>query len=203
MHCSSLCPRPSLAISAIISRSTNLQTIAIVTSIVQFGPTGSKSNFDTMSANNSLYSPPSSSSSSVANGLTGQGCAPPTSRRNSFDTVIAIANDRAAAATQDDVVPQASSSAASESSPSSTSCATRSRNSESFDVKSQTWTDSFEAVELQDQFWPTASRLAAMKPESSYVAWQSDAAAVALAFQKQAQTGKRSLWKEWAPYFGL
>jgi hypothetical protein len=117
--------------------------------------------------------------------------------------VIAIANDRAAAATQDDVVPQASSSAASESSSSSTSCATRSRNSESFDVKSQTWADSFEAVELQDQFWPTASRLAATRPESSYVAWQSDAAAVALAFRKQAQTGKRSLWKKWAPYFGL
>jgi hypothetical protein len=119
--------------------------------------------------------------------------------------VIAIANDRAAADSQGDVVPQTSSSAAGESSSSSTSsgsCAPRSRDSESFDVESQTWKDSFEDVELQDQFWPTAERLAAMRPELSVVSGL-DATATALAFQKQAQSGKRSLWKEWAPYFGL
>ena len=158
-----------------------------------------------MSANNSRDSSPASSSSSVANGLTGQGRALPTSRRNSFDMVIAIANERASADSQGDVTPQASSSVSSDSSSSSTSsesCAQRSRNSDSFDLESQSWRDSFEDVELQDQFWPTASRLAAMRP-ALYVVSGSDATATALAFQKQAQTGKRSLWKEWAPYFGL
>lgn len=119
--------------------------------------------------------------------------------------VIAIANDRAAAATQCDATTQTSSSAVSQSSSSSTSsesCAPRSRDSESFDVESQTWKDSFEEIELQDQFWPTAERLAAMRPEL-YVVSGSDATATALAFQKQAQSGKRSIWKEWAPYFGL
>lgn len=119
--------------------------------------------------------------------------------------VIAIANDRAAAANQSDVLPQASSSPTSETSSHKSAhgdCSSRDRTSESFDVESQTWKDSFEDIELQDQFWPTAERLAAMRPEL-YVVSGSDATATALAFQKQAQTGKRSLWKEWAPYFGL
>lgn len=158
-----------------------------------------------MSANNSLYTSPASSSSTVANAVTDQFGAPSTSRRNSFDMVIAIANSRAAADTESDVTAQASSSAVSGSSPQDSArkdCTSRNRKNKSFDVESQTWTDSFEEVELQDQCWPTASRLAALQTPVSAMG-DSDASAVVLAFQAQAQTGKRSLWKEWAPYFGL
>jgi hypothetical protein len=116
--------------------------------------------------------------------------------------VIAIANDRAAADSQGDVTPQASVGDSGSHNSARQDCTSRDRNSESFDVESQMWKDSFEEIELQDQFWPTAERLAAMRPEL-YVVSGLDAAATALAFQKQAQSGKRSLWKEWAPYFGL
>ena len=158
-----------------------------------------------MSAKNSLYTSSASSSSSVADGVAGQPAALPASRRNSFDMVIAIANSRAAAGTEGGVTAQASSSAVSDSSTQESSggdCTSRNRKNKSFDVESQTWTDSFEEVELQDQCWPTTSRLAALQAPVSPMR-DSDAHAVALAFQAQAQTGKRSLWKEWAPYFGL
>lgn len=148
-----------------------------------------------MSANNSLYTSPASSSSTVANAVTDQFGAPSTSRRNSFDMVIAIANSRAAADTESDVTAQASSSAVSGSSPQDSArkdCTSRNRKNKSFDVESQTWTDSFEEVELQDQCWPTASRLAALQTPVSAMG-DSDASAVVLAFQAQAQTGKRSL----------
>lgn len=119
--------------------------------------------------------------------------------------VIAIANSRAAAGTESDTNAQASSSAVSDPSPQNATggdLLSRNRKNKSFDVESQTWTDSFEEVELQDQFWPTPSQLAALQTPVSPIR-DSDASAVALAFQAQAQTGKRSLWKEWAPYFGL
>lgn len=157
-----------------------------------------------MSANNSLYASPASSSSSVSTGLTAQLRAPP-SRRNSFDMVIAIANDRAAANTQPGATAQASASAVSESSSSSPTreeCTSRNRKSKPFDVESQTGTVSFEDVEFQDQFWPTPSRLAALHAPVSTMR-DSDASAVALAFQAQASTGRRSVWKVWAPYFGF
>jgi hypothetical protein len=154
-----------------------------------------------MSANNSLHASSASASSSanVTNGVTGQPGALPAARRNSFDMVIAIANSRAAAGTDSDVTAPASSSVVSDSSPQNSppgDCTSRNRKNESFDVESQIWTGSFEEVELQDQCWPTFS--ATGSPLSD-----SDAHAVALAFQAQAQTGKRSIWKEWAPYFGL
>lgn len=160
-----------------------------------------------MSANNSLYASPASSSASDTIGDTGQPRALPASasRRNSFDMVIAIANSRAAAGTESDMTAQASSSAVSDPSPQNPApgdCAPRNRKNKSFDVESQTWTDSLEEVELQDQFWPTASRLAALQTPVSPMR-DSDPSAVALAFQAQAQSGKRSLGKEWAPYFGL
>lgn len=158
-----------------------------------------------MSANNSLCASPASSSSSVATGVTDQLHATPTSRRNSFDMVIAIANDRAAANTQSDITAQASVSAAGGSSSSSSTreeCTSCSQRSKPFDLGSQTWTGSFEDVEFQDQFWPTPSRLAALQTPVSTMG-ESDAGAVALAFQAQASSGKRSIWREWAPYFGL
>lgn len=188
-----------------LSSKQNLDTIAVVASIVRFGPTGLESNIDTMSANNSLYASPASSSSSVAIGVPGQLRAPTTSRRNSFDMVIIIANGRAAANTQSEATAQASASAASESTSSSSTrgeCTSRNRKSKPFDVESLIGTDSFEDVEFQDQFWPTPSRLAALQTPVSAMK-DSNASAVALAFQTQASSGKRSIWKEWAPYFGL
>ena len=154
-----------------------------------------------MSANNSLHASSASarSSASVTNGVTGQPGALPVARRNSFDMVIAIANSRAAAGTDSDVTAQALSSVVSESSPQNSpsgDSTSRNRNNKSFDAESQTCTGSFEEVELQDQCWPTFSTTGSPMSDS-------DACAVALAFQAQAQTGKRSIWKEWAPYFGL
>jgi len=181
-----------------------LETTAVVASTVQLGPTGLESNLVVMSANNSLYSSPASSSSNVARGLTGQCHALSTSRRNSFDTVIAIANDRAAADSHGDVLSQVSSSAVSDESPHSSPrgySVSRSRKSKPFDVESQA--GSMQEIGLGLHQWPTASRLAAMNMETSHATSHSDATATALAFQAQAQSRKVSLWASWAPYFGL
>ena len=104
-----------------------------------------------MSANNSLYASLASSSASVTNGVTGQP-ALPASRRNSFDMVIAIANSRAAADNESEITAQASSSAVSEPSQQNSGrgdYTSRNRKNKSFDVKSQTWTDSFEEIVSQ------------------------------------------------------
>jgi hypothetical protein len=202
MHRSSLCPQPRLTITEIISVPQTCKPQRLLPALYNLGPTGLDSSFDLMSANNSLYSSPASSSSSVANGFTGQGRAFPTSRRNSFDMVIATANDRAATATRSNATTQALVGDSGSHNSARGACTSRDRNSASFEVESQTWKDSFEDVELQDQLWPTASRLAAMRP-GLHVVSHSDATATAFAFQKQAQSGKASIWKEWAPYFGL
>jgi len=153
------------------------------------------------------------SSCTVDNGLASQVNAQPASgRKNLFDLVIAVANDRAAADFMNGTTAQASTAAFNELSSCSSARDLHSPKSESFDVESET--GSIEEVDLHD--WPTASRLAATNSDfaasrtsapsqrqichHSYAAKQSSSAtATALAFQAQAQTGNIGFWA----YFGL
>jgi hypothetical protein len=158
------------------------------------------------------------SSSTVDNGLTSQAYTLPTFvRKNSFDLVIAVANDRAAADSVNGTTVQASTAAVDGSTPYSPDRESLARvpscqKSKIFDVESQM--GSFEEIDLQE--WPTASRIAATN--SDFAAFQastpsqrqvtadrqdSSATAIALAFQVQASSGNIGFWGSWKPYFGL
>jgi hypothetical protein len=106
-----------------------------------------------------------SQDSQVGAGLTTQTCTcPTTSRRNSFDMVMDMANAPAAGnITSNGNDPQTSCSTVNESSPyqttsASSSSVTCSRTKKSVDHGSQE--DTFKEIELQE--WPSAERLAAM-----------------------------------------